>query len=68
MLKSKTHFEQVPLEAVRKIVEEQAAREITIKQESVTAKEKVGERSFGSSRPTGSKFAHIFSGEVIKIS
>ena len=42
MLKSKTHFEQVPLEAVRKIVEEQASGEITIKQEPVTAKEKLG--------------------------
>ena len=40
MLKSRTHFEQVPIEAVRKIVEEQAAREITIKQEPVIAKEK----------------------------
>jgi hypothetical protein len=41
MLKSKTHFEQVPLEAVRRIVEEQAAKERTIKQEPVIAKEKL---------------------------
>ena len=41
MQKSKTHFEQVPLVAVRRIVEEQAAREITIKQGSVIAKEKL---------------------------
>jgi len=65
MLKSKTHFAQVPLEAVRKIVEEQAAREITIKQEPVIAKEKLGKDSFDSSRPISSKFPHIFSGEVI---
>jgi hypothetical protein len=41
MLKSKTHFEQVPLEAVRKIVEEQSAREITIEHESVSGKKKL---------------------------
>jgi hypothetical protein len=41
MLKSKTHFKQVPLEAVRKIVEEQAAREIAIEHESVSAKKKL---------------------------
>jgi len=29
MLKAKTHFEQVPLETVRKIVEEQIRRETT---------------------------------------
>jgi hypothetical protein len=30
MLKPKTHFEQVPLETVKKIVEEQIRRETTI--------------------------------------
>jgi len=62
MLKSKTHFEQVPLEAVRKIVEEQAVKEITIKQDS---EGKVGEGSFGSPTPIDGKFPHVFSGEVI---
>lgn len=32
MLEQKTHYEQVPLEIVRKIVEEQILQEITIEQ------------------------------------
>jgi len=51
MLKSRTHFAQVPLEAVRKIVEEQAAREITIKQEPAIAKEKLGKDLFAAQGP-----------------
>ena len=61
MLKSKTHFEQVPLEAVRKIVEEQAAREITIVPESVSAKKKLEKDSFGGPSSIDSKFQHEFS-------
>jgi len=38
MLKPRTHFEQVPLETVRKIVEEQIRREITTKQDQETRK------------------------------
>jgi len=41
MLKPITHFEQVPLEAVRKIIEEQAAGEQTTKHDPVTGKEKL---------------------------
>jgi hypothetical protein len=33
MLEPKTHFEQVPMEVVRKIVEEQMRREITTEQD-----------------------------------
>jgi hypothetical protein len=33
MLEPKTHFEQVPMEVVRKIVEEQIRREITTEQD-----------------------------------
>lgn len=33
MLEPKTHFEQVPIEVVRKIVEEQIRREITTEQD-----------------------------------
>ena len=36
MLKAKTHFEQVPLETVRKIVEEQIRRETTTEQDQGT--------------------------------
>jgi hypothetical protein len=36
MLKAKTHFEQVPLETVRKMVEEQIRLEITIEQDQGT--------------------------------
>ena len=36
MLRLKTHFEQVPLEIVRKIVEEQIRREIASKQDQGT--------------------------------
>jgi hypothetical protein len=40
MLKSKTHFEQVPLESVRKIVEEQFTPEVTTKQDRTATKKK----------------------------
>jgi hypothetical protein len=36
MLKAKTHFEQVPLDTVRKMVEQQIRLEITIEQEQGT--------------------------------
>jgi len=36
MLKTRTHFEQVPLEVVRKIIEEQLRREETVEQSQVT--------------------------------
>jgi len=36
MLKPKTHFEQVPLEIVRKIVEEQIRRETTTEKDQGT--------------------------------
>ena len=36
MLKPKTHFEQVPLEIVRKIVKEQIRRETTTEQDQGT--------------------------------
>jgi hypothetical protein len=38
MLASKTHFEQIPLELVRKIVEEQIRREKTTEQDQGTGK------------------------------
>jgi hypothetical protein len=43
MLKSKTHFEQVPLEAVRKIVEGQAAGEKTTEEIQAIRKKEVEE-------------------------
>jgi len=39
MLKARTHFEQVPLEVVRKIIEEQLRREKTVGQSQVTNKD-----------------------------
>jgi (2Fe-2S) ferredoxin len=36
MFKTRTHFEQVPLEVVRKIIEEQLRREKTVEQSQVT--------------------------------
>jgi hypothetical protein len=41
MLKPRTHYEQIPLAAVRKIVEEQAARELTTEHDPVTGKKKL---------------------------
>jgi hypothetical protein len=41
MLKQRTHYEQIPLEAVRKIVEEQTAGELTTKHDPVTGKKEL---------------------------
>jgi hypothetical protein len=43
MLEPKTHFEQVPLEIVRKIVEEQIRQETATKQAQGTKKETLEE-------------------------
>jgi len=43
MLEPRTHFEQVPLEIVRKIVEEQIQREKTAKQNQSTNKKTLEE-------------------------
>jgi hypothetical protein len=43
MLEPKTHFEQVPLEIVRKIVEEQIRRETSAKQNQSPGKKTVEE-------------------------
>jgi cobalamin biosynthesis protein CobD/CbiB len=43
MLERKTHFEQVPLETVRKIVEEQVRRETSAKQKQGIDKKTVEE-------------------------
>ncbi len=43
MLNPKTHFEQVPLEIVIKIVEEQIRRETTTEQDQGTTKETLKE-------------------------
>src|SRR3984893_14397186 len=44
MLRARTHFEQVPLESVRKMVEGQVPREIISERDPVTKKKKVEER------------------------
>ena len=44
MLRARTHFEQVPLETVRKMVEGQVPREIISERDPVTKKKKVEER------------------------
>ena len=41
MLKPKTHFEQVPLETVRKMVEQQIRRETTTEQDQGTMQRKL---------------------------
>ena len=43
MAKPNTHFDQVPLEAIKKIVEEQAPEAPTIKPDPVTKKKKLEE-------------------------
>jgi hypothetical protein len=43
MLESKTHYEQVPLDIVLKIVEEQILREIPVRQPQGTKKGKLEE-------------------------
>jgi hypothetical protein len=47
MLKLKTHFEQVPLEIVRKIVEEQIRRETTTEEDQGTKKKTLEEDLLG---------------------
>jgi hypothetical protein len=47
MPQPKTHFEQVPLEIVRKIVEEQIQRETTIEQTRGTKKKVLEEDLLG---------------------
>ncbi len=47
MFKARTHFEQVPLETVRKIVEEQIRRETAINQDQGTQKQKLEEVQSG---------------------
>jgi hypothetical protein len=42
MLKSKTHYEQVPLETVRKIIEEQNSPEITAAGNPIAEKKEIG--------------------------
>jgi hypothetical protein len=49
MFKPKTHFEQVPLEIVRKIVEEQIRRETATEQDQGT-KRRTLEDLFGGAR------------------
>jgi len=64
MLEPKTHFEQVPLEIVRKIVEEQIRRETTTEQDQGVKKKTFGRRAFGGARTTHGEIPHIFSGGV----
>jgi hypothetical protein len=52
MLKTKTHFEQVPLETVRKIVEEQILRETATEQNRGTRQQKTLEDLFGAQAQT----------------
>ena len=47
MLEPKTHFEQVPLEIVRKIVEEQIRRETTTEQNQGVKKKTLEEELLG---------------------
>lgn len=47
MLEPKTHFEQVPLQVVRKIVEEQFQRETTAEQDWETKKQTLEEDLWG---------------------
>jgi hypothetical protein len=53
MLKLKTHFEQVPLEVVRKIVEEEVQEEKTTGQARGTKKKKLQEDLLGASAVNG---------------
>jgi hypothetical protein len=47
MFKTRTHFEQVPLETVRKIVQEQIRRETTPNQDQGTQKKTLEEGQLG---------------------
>lgn len=51
MLNPKTHFEQVPLETVRKIIEEQAGQETAIVEAQVTQKTISGEEPLAQEQP-----------------
>jgi hypothetical protein len=59
MLKTKTHFEQVPLETVRKIVEEKLLREAAREQGQETPGQTMQENSLGTQEQ--SKALHTFS-------
>jgi hypothetical protein len=47
MFKTRTHFEQVPLETVRKIIEEQIRRETTTNEDQGTQKKTLEEGQLG---------------------
>jgi hypothetical protein len=53
MPKLRTHFEQVPLEVVKKIVEEEIRQEKTTDKAQGSKKKKVGKGSFGASKTNG---------------
>jgi hypothetical protein len=65
MLRLKTHFEQVPLEVIRKIVEEQIRREATTEQDQGPKNEKLENDLFGT-RTINGEVPHISSGGVIE--
>jgi hypothetical protein len=64
MLEPKTHFEQVPIEIVRKMVEEQIRRETATEQDEGTMRRTL-EDLFGP-RTTHGEVARIFSGGGIE--
>ena len=57
MLKSKTHFKQVPLEAVRKIVQEQIRRKTAMAEE--TGKKTLGDGFAGAQDPSVAELANF---------
>ena len=66
MLISKTHFEQVPLETVRRIVEEQVQREAATVDE---IKKEIVEKSFaGVDEPPAEEVANFLMGSCRKSS
>ena len=52
MLQPRTHYEQVPLEIVRKIVEQQIRRDSTIEQDQGTRKKTLEEDLIGEQQQT----------------
>jgi hypothetical protein len=65
MRRPKTHFEQVPLEVVREIVEEQIRRE-TIKEPDQGTTDKTLENDLFGPRTINGEAPHIFSRGVIE--
>jgi hypothetical protein len=66
MPKQRTHFEQIPLEAVRKIVEDQLSEEITAKPDRVTSKKNLAKDLLAAPKRLAASFRRYSKVELSK--